>query len=72
MAWTQPDDELQSEVADDVLVVTYLVNGLTCEGCTSLLVSHLEDQPEIRGATVDYASRTARVEFVSDTSPPRS
>lgn len=67
IAWTQPDKELQSEVGDDELVVTYLVNGMTCEGCTNLLVSYLEDQPEIRRATVDYASGTARVEFVSVT-----
>lgn len=70
IAWTQPDEERQSVVADDELVVTYVVNGMTCEGCTSLLVSYLEDQAEIRVASVDYASGTARVEFVPGTSAP--
>ncbi len=67
IALTQPGAQPQTVVADDELVATYVVTGMTCEGCTSVLVSYLEDQPEIRGATVDYASRTARIEFVPNT-----
>lgn len=54
----------------DHIVVTYAVQGMTCEGCTGLLVSYLEEQPEIRKAVVDYASGTARVEFMPSTSAP--
>ena len=72
IAWTQPDQQPLTVVADDELVATYVVTGMTCEGCTSLLVSYLEDQPEIRGATVDYASRTARVEFLPSTAAPET
>lgn len=70
IAWTQPHEELLEGVAEEELVVIYVVNGMTCEGCTSLLVSHLEDQPEIRDASVDYASGTARVGFTPDTLDP--
>lgn len=70
IALTQPGEQPQTVVADDELVATYVVAGMTCEGCTSVLVSYLEDQPEIRGATVDYASRTARIEFVPNTAAP--
>ena len=72
IAWTQPEEEPSTVLAADEIVSTYVVNGMTCEGCTSLLVSHLEDQPEIRGATVDYASRTARVEFLPSAAAPET
>jgi len=72
IAWTQPDEQPLTVVADDELVATYVVTGMTCEGCTGMLVSYLEDQPEIRGATVDYASRTARVEFLRSTAAPET
>ena len=72
IAWNQPDEEPKIVVADDELAATYVVAGMTCEGCTSLLVSHLEDQPEIREAIVDYASGTARVEFVPSTAAPET
>lgn len=42
----------------------YAIAGMTCEGCTSLLASTLEDQPEITSAAVVYADAVARVEFV--------
>lgn len=72
IAWNQPDEEPKIVVADDELAATYVVAGMTCEGCTSLLVSHLEDQPEIREAIVDYASGTARMEFVPSTAAPET
>ena len=72
IGWTQPDEDPRLEIAGDEHVATYAVNGMTCEGCTSLLVSHLEDQPEIRHASVDYASATARVEFEPNTSAPET
>lgn len=72
IGWNQPDEDPQPVIAAHEPVATYVVNGMTCEGCTSLLVSHLEDQPEIREANVDYASATARIEFVPSTSAPEA
>lgn len=69
LAWTRSDEAVENP-ADGHLVATYKVTGMTCEGCTTLLADYLEDQPEIRSATVDYASATARIEFVPGTSVP--
>lgn len=69
LAWTRGEEAVVN-TSDSHLVATYKVTGMTCEGCTSLLTDYLEDQPEIRSATVDYASATARIEFVAGTSAP--
>ena len=53
-------------------VSTYAVTGMTCEGCTDLLVGYLEEQPEVARAQVDYATATAQVEFVPGTPSPGS
>lgn len=69
-AWFRSSEQVATADRPDHFVVTYAVQGMTCEGCTSLLVSYLEEQPEIRKAVVDYASGTARVEFMPGTSAP--
>lgn len=50
------------------LIREYTVEGMTCESCTSLLVGHLEDQPEVAGATIHYVDAVATVSFVDGTS----
>ena len=45
------------------LVRTYEVSGMSCEGCTKTLVSHLEDQDQVTSATVSFKDRAARVTF---------
>lgn len=68
VGWTRPHGEPTTTESSGEFVRTYAVEGMTCEGCTHLLVGYLEDQPEIRRATMDYASATAQVIFVADTS----
>ncbi len=51
------------------LIQTYDVEGMTCEGCTSLLVTYLEDQEEIEKATLRYATAKAKVVFTRGISP---
>ena len=54
------------------LVRSYSVKGMTCEGCTPLLVSYLEDQKEIANATVSYETATTRVEFATGVEAKRA
>ena len=75
LAWARSGGAAEArepDVAAVKLVRTYSVEGMTCEGCTSLLVSYLEDQPEINSATVTYAEATARIEFVEGTTAARA
>ena len=68
LAWTAPDVAApRADDASSTLTRAYSVTGMTCEGCTSLLDSFLEDQPEVEHATVTYAEARVRVEFVVGT-----
>ncbi len=67
LAWTAPGAAAHAAPASATMTRTYSVTGMTCEGCTSLLDSYLEDQPEIARASIIYAEASARVEFVAGT-----
>lgn len=68
LAWIAPDAATRrANHASSTLTRAYSVTGMTCEGCTSLLDSSLEDQPEVESATVTYAEARVQVEFVAGT-----
>lgn len=68
LAWMAPAAATRrSDHASSTLTRAYSVTGMTCEGCTSLLDSFLEDQPEIENATVTYAEARVQVNFVAGT-----
>ena len=53
------------EAAGGALVRAYRVEGMTCEGCTSLLKEYLEEREDIKRATVDYPAACSRITFAS-------
>jgi copper chaperone CopZ len=67
LAWTMAGGDAEQRnaatVGEQSLVRVYEVEGMTCEGCTNLVVSYLEDQDEVKMATVSFARREARVVF---------
>ena len=67
LAWITPNAATRRADASSTLTRAYSVTGMTCEGCTSLLDSSLEDQPEIENATVTYSEARVQVEFVAGT-----
>lgn len=67
LAWTAPGPAPHTDGTATTMTRTYSVTGMTCEGCTTLLDSYLEDQPEVVRATIVYTEATAKVEFVEGT-----
>ncbi|NOX59959.1 MAG: hypothetical protein GXP29_14030 [Planctomycetes bacterium] len=56
--------EISSVVDHSGLVSdTYRVEGMTCEGCSGILRTALMKLPDVRAATVDYATKSAVIQY---------
>ena len=48
----------------------YAIDGMTCEGCTTILDRTLSGLPGVARAEVSYGAKTARVFFAEGATPP--